>query len=230
MQRLINYEDKLFSFIHKYKIVIDFIIEIFDIIFIKLGLVFEYVFFNLAKLFTHTQRPMRYTTFPIHWIWLRKELKFQNEDKLTDLPMLPKDLELVVIKQTSKQYYAVRTQMNRKDVKEIIIATDAGREGELVARWMMEKANIRKPVKRLWISSVTDKAIRDGFKQLKPGRNYENLYDSAVARSEADWYVGLNATRALTTTHQAQLSSGRVQTPTLAMVAEREKRMSEFKS
>src|SRR5690625_3217522 len=149
--------------------------------------------------------------------------------KLTDLPMLPKDLELVVIKQTSKQYHAVRTQMNRKDVTEIIIATDAGREGELVARWMMEKANIRKPVKRLWISSVTDKAIRDGFKQVKPGKNYENLYDSAVARSEADWYVGLNATRALTTKFNAQLSSGRVQTPTLAMIAARENEIQQFK-
>src|SRR5690625_1955435 len=149
--------------------------------------------------------------------------------KLTDLPMLPKDLQLVVIRQTSKQYHAVRAQMNRKDVKEIVIATDAGREGELVARWIMEKAHIRKPVKRLWISSVTDKAIRDGFKQLKPGRNYENLYASAVARSEADWYVGLNATRALTTKFNAQLSAGRVQTPTLAMIAAREKEISEFK-
>ncbi|HLR74116.1 MAG TPA: DNA topoisomerase III [Virgibacillus sp.] len=149
--------------------------------------------------------------------------------KLTDLPMLPKDLQLVVIRQTSKQFHTVRAQMNRKDVTEIVIATDAGREGELVARWIMEKAHIRKPVKRLWISSVTDKAIRDGFKQLKPGRNYENLYASAVARSEADWYVGLNATRALTTKFNAQLSAGRVQTPTLAMIAAREKEIREFK-
>src|SRR5699024_2039486 len=118
--------------------------------------------------------------------------------------------------------------MNRKDVKEIVIATDAGREGELVARWIMEKAHIRKPVKRLWISSVTDKAIRDGFKQLKPGKNYENLYASAVARSEADWYVGLNATRALTTKFNAQLSTGRVQTPTLAMIAAREDEIKSF--
>lgn len=148
--------------------------------------------------------------------------------KLNDLPMLPTDLELVVIKQTNKQYQTVRTQMNRKDVSSIIIATDAGREGELVARWIIEKARVRKPMKRLWISSVTDKAIRDGFKQLKPGEKYNNLYDSAVARSEADWYVGLNATRALTTKFNAQLSAGRVQTPTLAMINSREKEITQF--
>ena len=104
-----------------------------------------------------------------------------------------------------------------------------GEKGELVARWIIEKTRINKPIKRLWISSVTDKAIQDGFRNLQPGEKYYPLYLAAAARSEADWYVGLNATRALTTTHQAQLSSGRVQTPTLAMVAEREKRMSEFK-
>lgn len=148
--------------------------------------------------------------------------------KLDDLPMLPDHLNLVVIKKTGKQFSAVKTQLNRKDVSEIVIATDAGREGELVARWILEKARVKKPVKRLWISSVTDKAIRDGFKQLKPGAKYENLYDSAVARSEADWYVGLNATRALTTKFNAQLSSGRVQTPTLAMIAAREAEITQF--
>ncbi|MFA1821768.1 DNA topoisomerase III [Virgibacillus oceani] len=149
--------------------------------------------------------------------------------KLDDLPMLPKDLKLVVIKKTGKQFSAVKTQLTRKDVGEVVIATDAGREGELVARWILEKARVKKPVKRLWISSVTDKAIRDGFKSLKSGKQYENLYASAVARSEADWYVGLNATRALTTKFNAQLSSGRVQTPTLAMIARREKEITEFK-
>lgn len=149
--------------------------------------------------------------------------------KLDDLPMLPDQLNLVVIKKTGKQFNAVKTQLNRKDVGEVVIATDAGREGELVARWILEKARTNKPVKRLWISSVTDKAIRDGFKQLKPGKKYENLYASAVARSEADWYVGLNATRALTTKFNAQLSTGRVQTPTLAMIAKREKEIKEFK-
>ena len=149
--------------------------------------------------------------------------------KLDELPMLPDHLKLVVIKKTGKQFSTVKTQLNRKDVSEIVIATDAGREGELVARWILEKARVNKPVKRLWISSVTDKAIRDGFKQLKPGAKYVNLYDSAVARSEADWYVGLNATRALTTKFNAQLSSGRVQTPTLAMIAAREAEINHFK-
>src|SRR5699024_6433281 len=129
--------------------------------------------------------------------------------KLDDLPMLPSNLKLVVMKKTGKQFSTVKTQLNRKDVKDVVIATDAGREGELVARWIIKKAHVKKPIKRLWISSITDKAIREGFKQLKPGKNYENLYASAVARSEADWYVGLNATRALTTKFNAQLSTGR---------------------
>ncbi len=150
--------------------------------------------------------------------------------KLEDLPMLPNHLKTTVIKKTGKQFSTVKTQLNRKDVNQIVIATDAGREGELVARWIIEKARVHKPVKRLWISSVTDKAIRDGFRNLKPGKKYENLYASAVARSEADWYVGLNATRALTTKFNAQLSSGRVQTPTLAMVALREEAIRNFKS
>lgn len=147
---------------------------------------------------------------------------------LNDLPMLPQDLKLTVIKQTSKQYNAVKQQLNRKDVNEIIIATDAGREGELVARWTIEKANVHKPIKRLWISSVTDKAIKDGFNNLKPGKNYENLYQSAVARSEADWYIGLNATRALTTKHNAQLNCGRVQTPVVAIIQQREEEIKKF--
>ncbi|SFC19845.1 DNA topoisomerase-3 [Bacillus sp. OV322] len=148
--------------------------------------------------------------------------------KLEDLPMLPDSLKLVVIKQTSKQFQAVKTQLNRKDVKDVVIATDAGREGELVARWILEKAHVKKPVKRLWISSVTDKAIKDGFRKLKDGREYENLYASAVARAEADWIVGMNATRALTTKYNAQLSCGRVQTPTLAMIAKREEEIKSF--
>ncbi|RDW16953.1 DNA topoisomerase III [Oceanobacillus arenosus] len=149
--------------------------------------------------------------------------------RMEDLPMLPVSLKLVVMKKTGKQFSAVKTQITRKDVTEIVIATDAGREGELVARWILEKVHVNKPIKRLWISSVTDKAIRDGFNQLKPGKNYENLYAAAVARSEADWYVGLNATRALTTKFNAQLSAGRVQTPTLAMVAAREEEIKQFK-
>lgn len=149
--------------------------------------------------------------------------------KLEDLPMLPERLKLTVIKQTGKQFNAVKSQMTRGDVSEIIIATDAGREGELVARWIIEKAKVNKPVKRLWISSVTDKAIKEGFQKLKPGKAYENLYASAVARSEADWYIGLNATRALTTKFNAQLNCGRVQTPTVAIIAAREEEIKNFK-
>ncbi|MGE6539944.1 DNA topoisomerase III [Bacillus luti] len=149
---------------------------------------------------------------------------------LEDLPMLPERLKLTVIKQTGKQFNAVKNQLLRKDVNEIIVATDAGREGELVARWIIDKVRINKPIKRLWISSVTDKAIKDGFANLKPGKAYDNLYASAVARSEADWYIGLNATRALTTRFNAQLNCGRVQTPTVAMIASREDEIKNFKA
>lgn len=152
-----------------------------------------------------------------------------KEWRLEDLPMLPSPLKLVVIKESGKQFNIVKEQMNRKDVDTIVIATDAGREGELVARWIIEKAHVKKPLKRLWISSVTDKAIREGFNKLKDGREYENLYHSAVARAEADWIVGINATRALTTKYNAQLSCGRVQTPTLAMIAAREEEIRSFK-
>ncbi|WP_394237814.1 DNA topoisomerase III [Niallia oryzisoli] len=149
---------------------------------------------------------------------------------LEDLPMLPERMKLTVIKQTGKQFNAVKSQLIRKDVSEIVVATDAGREGELVARWIIDKVKVNKPMKRLWISSVTDKAIKDGFAHLKPGKAYDNLYASAVARSEADWYIGLNATRALTTRFNAQLNCGRVQTPTVAMIAAREDEIKNFKA
>ncbi|MCZ2257458.1 DNA topoisomerase III [Sporosarcina sp. G11-34] len=152
-----------------------------------------------------------------------------KEWKLEHLPIVPEPFKLVPIRQTMKQFNAVKAQLKRNDVKDIIIATDAGREGELVARWILEQAKVKKPVKRLWISSVTNKAILDGFKNLKDGRAYENLYEAAVARAEADWVVGINATRALTVKYNAQLSTGRVQTPTLAMIAEREKQIRDFK-
>ena len=148
--------------------------------------------------------------------------------RLDTLPMLPDRWKLVVIRQTSKQYHAVKEQIFRKDISDIIIATDAGREGELVARWILEKAGNKKPLKRLWISSVTDKAIREGFSHLRPGKDYENLYHAATARAEADWEVGINATRALTCKYNAQLSCGRVQTPTLAMIAAREEEIKKF--
>jgi DNA topoisomerase-3 len=147
---------------------------------------------------------------------------------LEDLPMLPKKTELVVIKETSKQFGIVRDLLHRNDVSELIIATDSGREGELVARWIIEKAGFKKPIHRLWISSQTDKAINEGFRNLKPSCNYDNLYRSAQSRAEADWLIGLNVTRALTCKYNAQLSAGRVQTPTLAMIVEREKEIQRF--
>ncbi len=152
-----------------------------------------------------------------------------KEWNLSYLPMLPKKWNLVVIKQTSKQYHNVKAQLFRKDISDIIIATDAGREGELVARWILDKSGCRKPLRRLWISSVTDKAIREGFSHLKDGSQYNALYYAAKSRAEADWLVGINATRALTCKYNAQLSCGRVQTPTLAIIAHREKEIRSFK-
>lgn len=149
--------------------------------------------------------------------------------EMNDLPILPKELKTVIIKKTSKQFNTVKAQLNRNDVDEVVIATDAGREGELVARWIIEKAHIKKPIKRLWISSSTDKAIKEGFTKLRDGRDYNNLYYSAIARAEADWIVGINATRALTTKYNASLSCGRVQTPTLAIISKREDEIRNFK-
>lgn len=152
-----------------------------------------------------------------------------KEWNMSYLPMIPKKWELVVIRQTASQYNHVKAQLFRKDVSDIIIATDAGREGELVARWILDKSGCRKPLKRLWISSVTDKAIREGFEHLKDGQTYNNLYYAAGARAQADWLVGINATRALTCKYNAQLSCGRVQTPTLSIIARREEEIRRFK-
>lgn len=149
--------------------------------------------------------------------------------EMNTLPVMPEKMKLVVIRQTSKQYQAVKAQLFRKDIGDVVIATDAGREGELVARWILEKSGCRKPIRRLWISSVTDKAIRDGFHNLRDGKEYNNLYRAASARAEADWLVGINGTRALTCKYNAQLSCGRVQTPTLAMIAMREEEIRNFK-
>ena len=147
---------------------------------------------------------------------------------LETLPMLPEKMQLVVIPQTAKQYGAVKKQLHNPAVSSLVIATDAGREGELVARWILAKAGFHKPVKRLWISSQTDKAIRDGFAHLRQGSDYQNLYLSAQARAEADWLVGLNVTRALTCKFNAQLSAGRVQTPTLMLLVQREQEIKNF--
>lgn len=154
--------------------------------------------------------------------------KKYKEWKMEHLPMKPNPFKLEVIKQTGKQFAAVKSQIHRNDVGEIIIATDAGREGELVARLILLKTGSKKPIKRLWISSVTDKAIKEGFEHLKDGHAYDALYDAAMCRAEADWLVGINATRALTCKYNAQLSCGRVQTPTLAMIAKREAQIKNF--
>lgn len=154
--------------------------------------------------------------------------KKYKEWKMEDIPIMPKRMEIEVIRQTGRQYQAVKNLIHRNDVKDLVIATDAGREGELVARWILKKAGNKKPCRRLWISSVTDKAIRQGFSHLRDAREYDNLYHAAVSRAEADWLVGINATRALTCKYNAQLSCGRVQTPTLAMIAAREEEIRKF--
>ena len=167
-----------------------------------------------------------------HLVTLTDPEGYNNKYKqwrIEDIPIVPEKFKYSIIKQTSKQFNAVKSQLERNDVSEVVIATDAGREGELVARLILYKTGCKKPIKRLWISSVTDKAIKEGFSKLRDGREYNNLYASALCRAEADWVVGINATRALTCKYNAQLSCGRVQTPTLAMVYEREKEIREFK-
>ncbi|TKC16279.1 DNA topoisomerase III [Robertmurraya kyonggiensis] len=153
--------------------------------------------------------------------------KFQNWN-LEDLPIIPEHMGTKVMKQTSHQFKAIENLAKRKDVKDCIIATDAGREGELVARWILEKIKWNKPLKRLWISSHTDRSIKEGFQKLRPGKEFEALYQSAVCRAEADWLIGLNVTRALTTKYQDPLSAGRVQTPSLSLILEREKAIQSF--
>ncbi|MEM5013346.1 DNA topoisomerase III [Niallia taxi] len=153
--------------------------------------------------------------------------KYKNWN-LDDLPIIPEKMDLKVMKQTSHQYKAIEQLAKRKDVHECIIATDAGREGELVARWILDKIRFQKPMKRLWISSQTDKAILDGFRKLKSSKEFDPLYASAVCRAQADWLIGLNVTRALTTKFNDPLSAGRVQTPTLSLVIEREKQIQSF--
>lgn len=143
--------------------------------------------------------------------------KWENWN-LENLPITFDKPKFEVLKETRHQFKAVSHLINRKDVKQIVIATDAGREGELVARLILLKANNKKPLKRLWISSNTNKAIIDGFNNLQDASKYYGLYLSALARSEADFILGINATRALTCKYSAKLSAGRVQTPTLNMI------------
>ena len=148
--------------------------------------------------------------------------------QLETLPMLPKFIGTKPLPKTKSQLKTIESLVKRKDINEIVIATDAGREGELVARWILQYVHANKKVTRLWISSQTDKAVKQGFKELKPAEKYDNLYESALARATADWLVGLNVTRALTVKYQDNLSAGRVQTPTLALVRRQEEKIEKF--
>ncbi len=145
------------------------------------------------------------------------------------LPMLPEDIPLKVIPATRDQYKIVSALMNAPETGSIICATDAGREGELIFRYIYTMAKCRKPVQRLWISSMTDEAIAEGFRSIRPGADYDGLYASARCRSEADWLVGMNASRAFTLRYDALLSVGRVQTPTLALLVRRRREIENFR-
>ena len=149
--------------------------------------------------------------------------------RMDDLPMLPEHIPTKVISKTRSQYSIVKKLMNDPDTEKLICATDAGREGELIFRLIYSQAKCKKPVDRLWISSMTDEAIREGFATLKPAGEYDGLYRSAACRSEADWLVGMNASRAFTLRFDALLSIGRVQTPTLAILVKRYHEIANFK-
>src|SRR5713101_7472735 len=146
------------------------------------------------------------------------------------LPILPKRWPLVVYQKTKDQFEVVRKILRSPRISRLVCATDAGREGELIFRYIYEAAQCEKPVSRLWISSLTPEAIRKGFEQLRPGSDYDSLADAARGRSRADWLVGMNLSRAYSLAYSEELSVGRVQTPTLAMLAERELAIRKFVS
>ena len=147
---------------------------------------------------------------------------------LKTLPMLPEHLDQVVIDESKEQFDVISSLLSRDDISSVVIATDAGREGELVARWILKLSGYEGKAERLWISSQTEKAIKEGFENLRPASDYDNLYHAAECRAAADWYVGMNVTRALTCYYDAKLSSGRVQTPTLALMTAREDEIESF--
>lgn len=147
---------------------------------------------------------------------------------MKDLPMIPETLDQQVIESTKDQFAHIEELLKRPDISSVVIATDAGREGELVARWILKLCGWSGPAERLWISSQTEKAIRDGFSSLHPASDYDCLYKAAECRSAADWYVGMNVTRALTCHYDSRLSAGRVQTPTLALMTHREDEIEAF--
>ncbi|MBQ6233477.1 MAG: DNA topoisomerase 3 [Clostridia bacterium] len=148
--------------------------------------------------------------------------------RMEDLPIEPETIPTKVISKTKSQYSVLKKLMNSSEVDSLICATDAGREGELIFRLIYEQAKCKKPVERLWISSMTDEAIREGFATLKPSAEYDGLYRSAQCRANADWLVGMNASRAFTLRYNVLLSMGRVQTPTLAILVKRSKEISDF--
>ena len=149
--------------------------------------------------------------------------------KYEDLPIVPEEWKLAVSEEKKEQFYILKRLLNRPDVEYVVNACDAGREGELIFQRVYQLSGSRKPVKRLWISSMEDSAIRKGMAQLKDADEYQNLADAAVCRAKADWLVGMNATRAFTTKYYKKLTVGRVQTPTLAMLVERLEQIKKFR-
>ncbi|MBS4879654.1 MAG: DNA topoisomerase 3 [Firmicutes bacterium] len=149
--------------------------------------------------------------------------------QMDDLPILPEPWQYVVTPDKKAQFTVLQALMQRDDVESIVCATDAGREGELIFRLVYKMANCRKPIERLWISSMEESAIEDGFANLRPGAEYDSLYAAALCRSKADWLVGINATRLFSTLYHRTLNVGRVMTPTLALVVERESAIENFK-
>ena len=145
-----------------------------------------------------------------------------------DLPILPQQWQYIIPDDKKKQFDTLRSLMERPDVTGLVCATDAGREGELIFRFVYQMAGCKKPFQRLWISSMEDAAIKDGFAHLKPGTDYDNLYQSALCRAQADWLVGINATRLFSILYHKTLTVGRVQTPTLKMLVDREAKISSF--
>ena len=146
-----------------------------------------------------------------------------------DLPILPVDWQMVVGKDKKKQFDVLKKLLNAPDVTEVVNACDSGREGELIFRSVYELAGCQKPMKRLWISSMEDSAIRDGFANLRPGADYDGLYEAALCRAKADWLVGINATRLFSVLYHRTLNIGRVMSPTLALIVQREAEIDSFK-
>lgn len=166
-----------------------------------------------------------------HLVTLAEPEEYDEKYKkwnFSTLPILPEEMQLKAIKQTRDQLKILHSWMHKREIDSLICATDSGREGELIFRYIYEITKCKKPFQRLWISSMTEEAIKEGFRALKDGREYDLLYTSAKCRSEADWLVGMNATRAYTLQYHALLSIGRVQTPTLALIVERQKEIDAF--